>query len=58
MKKTTGHVIRICGLLIEMLGVWGVFSSTGAKTRPGSSFPAAPKSRWRGWPSGSVSCSG
>jgi hypothetical protein len=31
MKKTTGHVFRICGLLIEMLGVWGVFNSTGAK---------------------------
>jgi hypothetical protein len=31
MKKTTGHLVRICGLLIEMLGVWGVFSSGGAK---------------------------
>ena len=31
MKKTTGHVIRISGLLIEMLGVWGVFNATGAK---------------------------
>jgi uncharacterized BrkB/YihY/UPF0761 family membrane protein len=31
MKKTVGHVFRICGLLIEMFGVWGVFNSTGAK---------------------------
>jgi hypothetical protein len=31
MKKTAGHFLRICGLLFEMLGVWGVFSSTGAK---------------------------
>jgi hypothetical protein len=30
MKTTTGHLIRISGLLIEMLGVWGVFNSTGA----------------------------
>jgi hypothetical protein len=29
MKKTAGHLIRMCGLLIEMLGVWGVYSSTG-----------------------------
>jgi hypothetical protein len=31
MKKTAGHLIRILGLVIEMLGVWGVFNSTGAK---------------------------
>jgi hypothetical protein len=31
MRKTTGHIIRICGLLIEMLGIWGVFSATDAK---------------------------
>jgi uncharacterized membrane protein len=31
MKKTLGHLIRILGLVIEMLGVWGVFNSTGAK---------------------------
>jgi hypothetical protein len=31
MKKTLGHLIRIVGLVIEMLGVWCVFNSTGAK---------------------------
>jgi hypothetical protein len=31
MRKTTGHVIRISGLLIEMLGIWGVFHPTTDK---------------------------
>jgi hypothetical protein len=31
MNRTLGHLIRILGLVIEMLGVWGVFNSTGAK---------------------------
>jgi hypothetical protein len=26
MGKTTGHIIRISGLVIEMLGIWGVYS--------------------------------
>ena len=26
MRKTTGHVIRISGLLIELLGIWSVFN--------------------------------
>jgi hypothetical protein len=29
MRKTTGHIIRISGLVIEMLGIWGVFNATG-----------------------------
>ena len=28
MNKTTGHIIRISGLLIELLGLWGVFHSS------------------------------
>jgi hypothetical protein len=31
MNTTLGHLIRILGLVIEMLGVWGVFNSTGVK---------------------------
>ena len=40
MNQTTGHLIRMIGLLIEMLGVWGVYNSTGEQG-PGSdlSFP-------------------
>jgi hypothetical protein len=33
MRKNTGHIIRISGLLIEMLGIWGVFSATGNHDR-------------------------
>jgi hypothetical protein len=29
MRKTTGHIIRISGLVIELLGIWGVFNATG-----------------------------
>ena len=39
MQKTTGHLLRICGLVIEMLGVWGVFSSAGAKDSARLHFP-------------------
>ena len=31
MRKTTGHIIRITGLLIEMLGIWGVYNATDDK---------------------------
>ncbi len=31
MRKTTGHIIRISGLLIEMLGIWGVFHTTAGQ---------------------------
>jgi hypothetical protein len=47
MKKTLGHLIRILGLVIEMLGVWGVVNSTGAKNSArlqlpgGSEIPSA-----------------
>ncbi len=27
MNKTTGHIIRMVGMLIEMLGVWGVYQA-------------------------------
>ena len=31
MRTTSGHIIRISGLLIEMLGIYGVYSSGGDK---------------------------
>ncbi len=32
MTKLLGHVLRIVGLLLEMLGVWGVYTgATGGK---------------------------
>jgi hypothetical protein len=39
MRKTTGHVIRITGLLIEMLGIWGVFNASGDKDRARLELP-------------------
>jgi hypothetical protein len=31
--KTAGHILRLTGLVVEMLGVWGVYSSAGANDR-------------------------
>jgi hypothetical protein len=31
MTKTAGHIIRMSGLVVEMLGVLAFFSSAGAK---------------------------
>jgi hypothetical protein len=31
MSKTTGHIIRMTGMLIEMLGLWGVVQTTNSK---------------------------
>ena len=39
MTKTTGHIIRISGLLIEMLGLWGVFNATGDKDQASAPAP-------------------
>ena len=39
MRKTTGHVIRITGLLIEMLGIWGVYNTTGDKDQARLELP-------------------
>jgi hypothetical protein len=47
MSKTTGHIIRMTGMLIEMLGVWGVYQASNSKrpwliSLPGTqSMPAA-----------------
>jgi hypothetical protein len=47
MRKTTGHIIRITGLLIEMLGIWGVYNATDDKDQArlelpgGTSVPVA-----------------
>jgi hypothetical protein len=30
MQKTVGHVLRMTGLIIEMVGVWSVYRPTGA----------------------------
>ncbi len=31
MNKTTGHIIRMVGMLIEMLGVWGVYQAGNSR---------------------------
>jgi hypothetical protein len=41
MTKTTGHVIRMFGMLIEMLGVWGVYQASNSKTPWQISIPGA-----------------
>ncbi len=40
MNKTTGHIIRMIGMLIEMLGVWGVYQASNSKTPWEISLPA------------------
>ena len=37
--RRTGHVIRIIGLVIEMLGVWGVYRASVNDSRSGSGAP-------------------
>jgi hypothetical protein len=32
MNKTTGHIIRMVGMLIEMLGFWGVYQANHSET--------------------------
>ena len=39
MRKTTGHIIRISGLVIEMLGIWGVFRASGDTDQPRIQLP-------------------
>ncbi len=39
MNKTTGHIIRMIGMLIEMLGVWGVYQASNSKTAWEISLP-------------------
>ena len=39
MRKTTGHVIRISGLVIEMLGIWGVYRASVDADQPRIPLP-------------------
>ncbi len=39
MRKTTGHVIRISGLVIEMLGIWGVYRASVNTDQPRIQVP-------------------
>jgi uncharacterized RDD family membrane protein YckC len=32
MNRTTGHIIRMAGMLIEMLGIWGVYQASTTKS--------------------------
>jgi hypothetical protein len=41
MNKTTGHIIRMIGMLIEMLGVWGVYQASNSNTPWLISIPGA-----------------
>lgn len=39
MRKNTGHIIRISGLVIEMLGLYGMYNSTGANDQAQLTLP-------------------
>jgi hypothetical protein len=41
MNKTTGHIIRMIGMVIEMLGVWGVYQASNSNTPWVISIPGA-----------------
>ncbi len=41
MSKTTGHIIRMTGMLIEMLGLWGVVQTRNSKAPWLISIPGA-----------------
>ena len=41
MSKTTGHIIRMIGMLIEMFGVWGVYQASNSKNPWLISMPGA-----------------
>jgi len=41
MSKTTGHIIRMTGMLIEMLGLWGVVQTRDSKAPWLISIPGA-----------------
>lgn len=41
ISKTTGHIIRMIGMLIEMLGVWGVYQSSNSQAPWLISIPGA-----------------
>ena len=49
MSKTTGHIIRMIGMLIEMLGVWGVYQASNSKTPWVISIPGAGSMPSPGW---------
>jgi hypothetical protein len=39
MTTTTGHIIRIVGLVFEMVGVWGAYRSMGSRDPVGFVMP-------------------
>ena len=41
MSKTTGHIIRMIGMLIEMFGLWGVYQGRYSKNPWLISVPGA-----------------
>jgi hypothetical protein len=41
MSKTTGHIIRMTGMLIEMLGLWGVVQTSNSRAPWLISIPGA-----------------
>jgi hypothetical protein len=41
MNKTTGHIIRMIGMVIEMFGVWGVYQASYSKSPWLISIPGA-----------------
>ncbi len=34
MTRNTGHIVRIIGLMTEMLGIWGVYGSNRVLSQP------------------------
>jgi hypothetical protein len=41
MSKTTGHIVRMIGMLIEMFGVWGVYQASKTENPWAISIPGA-----------------
>ncbi len=46
MNSNIGHIIRITGLVIEMLGVWAVYRSNGAPDQTGFTLPGGKFVPW------------
>jgi hypothetical protein len=46
MNQTTGQILRFAGLLLEMLGIWGVYNSYGKINQPSLPLPGGNMIPW------------
>jgi hypothetical protein len=46
MNQTTGHLLRFAGLLLEMLGIWGVYYSYRKIDQPAVAIPGGTIVPW------------